>query len=463
MPPKKKSSKRRSNEISNGGTQKKQQDDEVFDDQFQKDVIPLIQQSKRILVLAGAGMSVSCGIPDFRSTGTGLYHTLDFQELGLNSAEDLFDLETFVSHPECFYKFAKRLRPFGIRPSLTHYFLKLLQDKNKLLRVYSQNIDGLEEVAGVRREKIVYAHGSLTYAKCLKCNLRMSASTIDHEMSLGVVPRCKREVSLGSKKNKDNLNPCPTSTTRPAPRRSSKRQCSFLCSANCSADVIENSNGRKLLCNGLIKPDVTMFGEKLNCKVGKALENDRDKVDMVIVIGTSLQVAPMSKVIRYLPPSVPRVLINRNRILLPKISSDELNDLDDDELDHRDGYIFDYELLGNCDDVIFEITRRMGSWRHEIKNDLPKRKLPLENGPINAVDIRSYAFNGASLESLHDNKGDMVIVEIIHCDGCQKEISSDVMKCTNCFDFDLCLKCYRRLRKKHFNGIHHFKRERLNL
>jgi len=43
-------------------------------------VVDLIRDKKHILVLCGAGLSVSCGIPDFRSK-TGLYSTLDPQEL----------------------------------------------------------------------------------------------------------------------------------------------------------------------------------------------------------------------------------------------------------------------------------------------------------------------------------------------------------------------------------------------
>jgi NAD-dependent SIR2 family protein deacetylase len=75
----------------------------------------LLAGKKNIVVLAGAGISVSCGIPDFRST-TGLYNTLNYQELGLTSPEDLFDIETFVDDPRPFYKFAKSLYPGNIEP-----------------------------------------------------------------------------------------------------------------------------------------------------------------------------------------------------------------------------------------------------------------------------------------------------------------------------------------------------------
>jgi Sir2 family len=47
-----------------------------FDSAFEG-VVQLLRDAKRIVVLTGAGISVSCGIPDFRTKGSGLYSTLD--------------------------------------------------------------------------------------------------------------------------------------------------------------------------------------------------------------------------------------------------------------------------------------------------------------------------------------------------------------------------------------------------
>lgn len=49
----------------------------------------------KILVMTGAGISVSAGIPDFRSPGTGVYSNLE--EYNLPKPEALFDLEYFVN------------------------------------------------------------------------------------------------------------------------------------------------------------------------------------------------------------------------------------------------------------------------------------------------------------------------------------------------------------------------------
>lgn len=49
--------------------------------------------------------------------------------------------------------------------------------------------------------------------------------------------------------------------------------------------------------------------------------------------------------------------------------------------------------------------------------------------------------------------------EITHCDGCSRRIHGVVRKCTHCFDYDLCQKCYTTISKTHFNGEHQFSME----
>jgi NAD-dependent SIR2 family protein deacetylase len=58
---------------------------------------------KRIVVLTGAGISVSAGIPDFRSPKTGIYANL--KSYNLPYPEAIFDLDYFLRKPEPFYKF----------------------------------------------------------------------------------------------------------------------------------------------------------------------------------------------------------------------------------------------------------------------------------------------------------------------------------------------------------------------
>lgn len=86
---------------------------------------------KKIVVATGAGISVSAGIPDFRSPKTGLYANL--AKYNLPTPESIFTLDFFNETPEAFYQLAKEfLDTKKFEPTPTHYFIKLLQDKGIL-------------------------------------------------------------------------------------------------------------------------------------------------------------------------------------------------------------------------------------------------------------------------------------------------------------------------------------------
>ncbi len=104
---------------------------------------------------------------DFRTPGTGLYDNL--QTYNLPTPESVFDLLYFKENPKPFYTLAKDLYPGRFKPTLTHHFIKLLSDRGMLLRNYTQNIDGLERLAGIPPEKIIEAHGSFASARCIDC------------------------------------------------------------------------------------------------------------------------------------------------------------------------------------------------------------------------------------------------------------------------------------------------------
>jgi NAD-dependent deacetylase sirtuin 2 len=101
---------------------------------------------KNVIVMAGAGISVSAGIPDFRTPGTGLYDNL--AKYNLPEPTAVFDIHFFRENPAPFYQLAKELFPGQYKPTPTHNFIRLLHDRGLLLRCYTQNIDSLEAEAG---------------------------------------------------------------------------------------------------------------------------------------------------------------------------------------------------------------------------------------------------------------------------------------------------------------------------
>lgn len=122
---------------------------------------------RNITILTGAGISVSAGIPDFRSPKIGLYATLK-EKYDMDDPSEIFNLDTFLSNPEMFYDFAKEFNWDEYEPTPTHYFISFLNKKGLLQMNFTQNIDCLELKSGLPEEKLVAAHGNLSAAHCPK-------------------------------------------------------------------------------------------------------------------------------------------------------------------------------------------------------------------------------------------------------------------------------------------------------
>lgn len=59
--------------------------------------------------------------------------------------------------------------PKNYRPTISHYFQRLLIEKGHVLKVYTQNIDALETIAKIPEDKLIAAHGSFEKGHCFNC------------------------------------------------------------------------------------------------------------------------------------------------------------------------------------------------------------------------------------------------------------------------------------------------------
>eukprot|EP00112_Aurelia_sp_Birch-Aquarium-sp1_P008051 Seg1882.3 transcript_id=Seg1882.3/GoldUCD/mRNA.D3Y31 product="NAD-dependent protein deacetylase sirtuin-2" protein_id=Seg1882.3/GoldUCD/D3Y31 len=211
---------------------------------------------KNIVVMTGAGISTSAGIPDFRSPGTGLYHNLE--KYNLPTPQSIFELNYFKENPEPFFMLARELFPGNYKPTPSHYFLRLLAEKKMMIRNYTQNIDGLEIVAGVSPELVVAAHGTFHSCHCLGCREEYSQEWAKERIFKGEVPKCEE-------------------------------------------------------CGEVVKPDIVFFGEALPSRFFTSTSLDFPKCGLLIVMGTSLVVQPFASLIDRVHKSTPRLLINKEK------------------------------------------------------------------------------------------------------------------------------------------------------
>ncbi|KAF2496189.1 SIR2-domain-containing protein [Lophium mytilinum] len=295
------------------------------------DAARLLREKKNILVITGAGISTSLGIPDFRSKNTGFYSKL--KEMGYDEPEQVFDIKNFDEDPTVFYNLAGDILPDLEKWTPTHEFIRLLQEKGQLLTNYTQNIDNVESHAGIRRDKLIQCHGSWATATCRKCQFKIPGEEIFKEIKAHVVAYCER---CKAQLREDDLK-----VPRPGMKRKRSSNGTKGKRKPAGADDDDDSDGAYDIPQpGVMKPDITFFGEGLPQEFFDRLrEQDRDKADLVIVIGTSMKVAPVSEIPQIIPPDVPQIYISR------------------DPIHHIN---FDINLLGDCDAVVGELCRRAG-------------------------------------------------------------------------------------------------------
>ena len=208
----------------------------------------ILSQSTSAVFFGGAGMSTESGIPDFRSA-TGIYN----QNLHKTfTPEEMASYIFFKRYPDEFFDFYRqRIVHLEAKPNAGHYALAELERRGILSAIVTQNIDGLHQAAGSR---VVYElHGSIRRSRCVDCGARYG---IDYIMENTPIPHCER-------------------------------------------------------CDGIVKPDVVLYGEQLDRDTLNAAINAIAEADTLIIGGTSLVVYPAAGLLDYFRGEH-LILINRS-------------------------------------------------------------------------------------------------------------------------------------------------------
>jgi NAD+-dependent protein deacetylase SIR2 len=280
---------------------------------------------KNILVMCGAGISVAAGIPDFRTPGTGLYAQVS--KYNLPRPESLFTLDYLRENPSAFYTISNEMKlwPDTFAPTHVHHFIRLLQERGILLKCCTQNIDSLERTAGLDAKDLIEAHGTFASASCIDCKVPFDTKRLREIAEEGSVPRCES-------------------------------------------------------CGGIVKPDVVFFGESLPSTFIEFLGSGCLDADLLIVIGTSLRVFPFAALVDQVRPTVPRIVINNQRVgdtmffLCDEAVGEGVNSESSGSDSGEEGTtsrrrrraqlgqkaVRDVFLKGNCQEIVADLAKALG-------------------------------------------------------------------------------------------------------
>jgi NAD-dependent deacetylase len=197
-----------------------------------QDLAALLAGARNAMVLTGAGISTESGIPDFRSAG-GLWERYDPMEVA--------SMGTFVREPERFWRFHRpRIDMLaGVEPNAAHLAVAELQRRGIVRALVTQNIDRLHSRAG--SPDVIEVHGSIRSGHCLECDARPPLEEVVRRADAASdgVPRCD--------------------------------------------------------CGFQLKTTVVLFGEALPEAAIDAAYEAAARADVMLVIGSSLLVAPVSQ------------------------------------------------------------------------------------------------------------------------------------------------------------------------
>ncbi|KAL7747681.1 ribosylnicotinamide kinase [Sorochytrium milnesiophthora] len=271
-----------------------------------------VHRARRIVVITGAGISVSAGIPDFRSQD-GLYSLVkDKYPDSVVKGQDLFDARLFTDAKatKVFYTFMANLKVETDKATATttHRFIKLLADSGKLLRCYTQNIDGLEGKAGLRMEshdpaaddsstdKEADARESRPATGVAKANNKKNPFREHHVVQLhGTVAHVHCIVCRAQFRFTDTYIKQFSTGTPPE------------CPACIETDNIRTKLNKRSLAIGTLRPSIILYNEvhpQGDLIAECAASDAQRRPDMLIVMGTSLKVPGIRRMVKDMAKTV---------------------------------------------------------------------------------------------------------------------------------------------------------------
>ncbi len=208
----------------------------------------LLKQAHHAVAITGAGISTPSGIADFRSQDTGLWTKNDPMRVA--------SLSAFRHRPETFFNW---LRPIaaqidGARPNPAHIALATLEEMGILKAIITQNIDGLHQQGGSKN--VIEVHGSMVNLSCLSCKRCYPSEQYRQAfLEQAEMPACPR-------------------------------------------------------CGRLLKPDIVLFEEMLPLTAWTEAQQHCERADVVVVAGSSLEVAPANHLPVFALENNARLIIN---------------------------------------------------------------------------------------------------------------------------------------------------------
>ncbi|GMM28971.1 NAD-dependent histone deacetylase [Martiniozyma asiatica (nom. inval.)] len=364
-------------------------------------ITKLISKSRKIMILTGAGISCNAGIPDFRSSD-GLYNQ-NLNELA-NSDENQNLIGKTLKGKEMFdvsvYRSIETIKIFNIfiqnlyrqilkaKPTRTHHFISKLNSKNKLIKCYTQNIDGIERQCGLNTSfsdskwqniDVVQLHGDLHQLSCSNCKNKFEWGEIyEQDGSAKRKRNYQREVELikrQSPERQKNLNALAEGKGENVKAKriyseladfltpSTDLDSSILLSeseADSEVEIISDENVMtecpscianyeiklskgKRCCEssiGIIRPNIVLYGENHPFAevFAQGISKDLSKnPNLLLIFGTSLKVSGVKGMVRKISKKIHDeggkvVLVNKD-----PISNSSWK-----------GYI-DYQIMSDCD------------------------------------------------------------------------------------------------------------------